>query len=98
MNKLKTAVYEHSMSIVAQTNQGKAQKNKATIAARQLADRAKFVEFCYKKNTITAEDVLKNAAAHYDDNNVMDALANVSEELLETSDIDDFIAGTYTLL
>jgi len=88
MNRLRTFVFESGFTSILQTNAGRNEKCKVTLAAQALSKRAKEVEDSYKNRDTTATDLLRLVAVHYDDaalvellNNLTDTEVTVDEEV-----------------
>ena len=65
--------------MAAQTKQGRNHKMKVTAAAHKLAERARTTEANYADGKLSAADVLRLAATHYNDDAVLTLLRNVAE-------------------
>lgn len=85
LNRLNTAVFEQGMNVVAQANAGKqvVKVGGHTQAARKLAEKAAKAEEDYAAGHISATELVRRVASHYDDEKVLDVLASMStpEEL-----------------
>ncbi len=79
MNRLKTTIFESGFSFVAQANAGVLQKNKATVAAQKLTERAAEAEKEYRDGTRSATDLLRLVAVHYDDGALVELFNNMTE-------------------
>ena len=79
MNRMKTLIYENGITMIAQTNQGRNHKMKVTAAAHKLAERAKSTEANYASGKLSAADVLRLAACHYNDDAVLTLLRNAAD-------------------
>ena len=79
MNMLKTLFYENGICVINQVSQGRAEKHPQTAAARRLSEKSEKAEADYRDNVINAEKLLKEAAAHYDEDRLMEIMGNASD-------------------
>ena len=89
LNRMKTLIFDNSICVINQVNQGRSDKHKATRAARGLVEKAEKAEEDYKNNMKSAECLLIEAAAHYDDDKVMDILSEETDESQRQSDSNE---------
>lgn len=88
LNRVKTSVFETSANNVAQTNSGRSDKGASGKAARKLCDKAASSEDLYAQGNMSATDLMRLVASHYDDEKLLDVLARMDE---------DDVEGKYTL-
>ena len=87
LNRVKASVFETSANNVAQANNGKSDKVARRKAARKLCEKAAASEDLYAEGNMSATDLMRLVASHYDDEKLLDVLARMDE--------DDF-EGKYT--
>ena len=86
LNRMKTLIFDNSICVINQVNQGRSDKHPATTAARALAEKAEKAEEKYKLNQMSAETLLSEAAAHYDDDRLMDIMGTEVDEQQRAAD------------
>ena len=79
MNRMRTLLFENTIAVISQVNQGKAEKYRATAAARRLVERSETVESLYRDGLKSAEGLLKEAASHYDQDQVIEIMTNLTD-------------------
>lgn len=101
MHKLKTTVFESSFNVMCAASAGRQEKHRITIAAQRLAERAADAEQKYAAGEITAAELLRLVACHYDDKAVVDLFSNLTDAELDDEvqvlDLDDEESGTIIL-
>ena len=86
LNRMKCLIFDNAICVINQVKQGRSSKNKLTTAARALVAKAEEAEQKYKDNLKSAEWLLIEAAAHYDDDKIMEILSEETDEDQRTSD------------
>ena len=79
MNRMRTLLFENTISVISQVSQGKGEKYRATAAARRLVERSETVENLYRDGLKSAEGLLKEAASHYDQDHVIEVMTNLTD-------------------
>jgi uncharacterized protein YwqG len=82
MNQLRCSIYQQGISIVALHHSGGKTPSKGTVAARKLAERAHDVEEQYLQGLLTPTEVLLQAASHFKDNFIQDAMDDDSNRVV----------------
>ena len=80
LNRMKSLIFDNAICVMKQVQQGRSDKHRVTTAARALVEKAEQAEERYKLNQLSAEGLLNEAAAHYDDDRLMDILSDVTDE------------------
>ena len=80
LNRLKTCFYENGISIVAQANNARNEAYRNTLAIQALAAKCDAAESHYKFGQHSAEDYLKLAASHFDNDKIIEILRITAEE------------------
>ena len=80
LNRMKSLIFDNSICVINQIHQGRSDKNKVTTAARKLVEKAEEAENKYKLNIISAEGLLIEAAAHYDEDKIMEIFSNETDQ------------------
>ena len=80
MHRLRTSIYENSFTITAQVEHGANPRQRATILAHQLSEKSKVIENHYKVGIITPAELLREAAADYDDQRLDNYLRSATEQ------------------
>ena len=86
LNRMKTLIFDNAICVINQVNQGRSDKHRATTTARALVQKAEEAEEKYKLNQKSAECLLMEAAAHYDDDKVMDILSEETDATQRQTD------------
>lgn len=84
LNCVQTSVIGNGFAIVAQTNSGRTRRTKLASAQKHLLEAAVDVERRYHEGELSASDVLRIAAAHFDDNKVAEAFVAFARSQEET--------------
>jgi len=82
MLSLRNTAYQKGISTVAQVERGRAKPVKRTIAAQALHNKSQEMESAYMSGLLSASEMLRQVAAHYDDSELHDVLV-ADAELLE---------------
>lgn len=107
MNTMKTTIFESTFNVVAVVNAGRQDPRcKATIAAQKLSARAAQVEKDYSDGTISAADLLRLVAVHYDDSALIELMSNLTDGEVEVDEevadldleVDSQESGKFTSL
>lgn len=100
MSCLRSTVYQNAISTVAQVERGRAAPVKRTLAAQALHRKSEEVEAAYSDGLLSASEMLRQAAAHYNDQELHQLLladAEMMEEEAMFPDDDEITISKYTM-
>jgi len=89
MMSLRNIAYQKGISTIAQVERGRATPVKRTLAAQALHNKSQDLETAYMNGLLSASEMLRQVAAHYDDNELHEILIADAELLEEEANFPD---------
>jgi hypothetical protein len=89
MMSLRTTAYQNGISTVAQVERGRSAPVKRTLAAQALHNKSEKMESDYMSGLLSASELLRQVACHYDDAELHELLVTDAELLNEEAFFPD---------